>query len=77
MSQFGLAAPDSFLNPKLINTFGGQANEMLEKQTSTWWSNFSVFWHSLKIYFAVHNRLGPSSILKYYSILSSCFIALF
>jgi len=36
----------------MMTTFGG---EMLEKQKSVWNSNFSVFWNSLKIYFAVNN----------------------
>ena len=47
----------SFLNgvsPQLMSSIGG---EMLQRQTSSWTSSFSVFWNSLKIYFAVNNRL--------------------
>lgn len=36
---------------------------MFERQTSSWSSNFSVFWNSLKIYFAVNNSYVVRKLL--------------
>jgi hypothetical protein len=55
MNNLDMRNPNNFLKTvsPMMTSFGG---EMLEKQTSTWFSNFSVFWNSLKIYFAVNKR---------------------
>lgn len=50
-----------FLNnmPPMISTLGG---DIIKNQTLSWYSSFSTFFLSLKVYFAVTNR---SVIIKY------------
>lgn len=51
----GYGGNADFLNKMspMMSSLGGVGGEMLKSQTSTWASNFSVFWNSLRIYFAV------------------------
>lgn len=54
-SSNGYNSNADFLNKMspMMSSLSGVGGEMLKSQTSTMASNFSVFWNSLKIYFAV------------------------
>ena len=65
-NQNGYASGNAdFLNKMspMMSSLSGVGGEMLKSQTNTWASNFSVFWNSLKIYFAVTSGYVVNKLL--------------